>query len=60
VRATYTLKNAAGQEFDVLSRLWLIPRGGLMFLVGMSGSQAGADVSEAEFTSVLSSIDIQP
>ena len=60
VRAAYTLKNAAGQNFDVLSRLWLIPRGRLMFLVGMSGSQTGADVCEAEFASVLSSIDIQP
>jgi hypothetical protein len=60
VRVTYTLRSAAGQNFDVLSRLWLIPRGRLMFLVGMSGGQTGVDVCEAEFTSVLSSIDIQP
>ena len=59
-RTAYTLKNAAGQSFDVTGRLWLIPRGRLMFLVGMSGSQTGADVCEAEFASVLQSIDIQP
>ena len=60
VRTSYTLKNAAGQSFDILSRLWLIPRGRLMFLVGMSASQTGPDVCEAEFASALTSIDIRP
>jgi hypothetical protein len=60
VRTSYTLKNAAGQSFDIMSRLWLIPRGRLMFLVGMSGSQTGSEVCEAEFASALTSINIQP
>lgn len=59
VRATYTLRNRAGESFRVLSRLWLVPRGPLMFLIGMSGSDSGDDVCEDEFAAVLDSIDIQ-
>jgi hypothetical protein len=58
MRATYTLSNASGQRFSVLSRMWVVPRGRLMFLIGMSGSQAGADVCEDEFAGVLESITI--
>jgi hypothetical protein len=59
MRVTYTLKNAAGESFDVLSRLWLVPRGRLMFLIGMSGGQTGEDVCEDEFAAALTSITIQ-
>jgi hypothetical protein len=55
----YTLKNSAGDSFRVLSRLWLVPRGRLMFLIGMSGTEAGTDVCEGEFAAALASIDIQ-
>jgi hypothetical protein len=58
VRATYTLQNAAGQRFPVMTRLWLVPRGSLMFLVGMSGGQSGEDVCEDEFTAVMQSLQI--
>jgi len=58
-RATYTLRNRAGESFRVLSRLWLVPREPLMFLIGMSGSDSGDDVCEGEFGAVLDSIDIQ-
>lgn len=44
MRATYTLANQAGERFPVLSRMWLVPRGSLMFLIGMGGSAAGEDV----------------
>jgi hypothetical protein len=59
-RATYTLRTDRGETFDVDSRFWLIPRGRLMFLVGMSGSQVGEDACETEFTDALSSLTIQP
>ena len=57
VRVTYTLRTTT-QSMPVLSRLWLVPRGSLMFLIGMSGAQSGPDVSEAEFAKVLQSIQI--
>jgi hypothetical protein len=59
VRVTYTLKTDAGTTARVLSRLWLIPRGRLMFLIGMSGAETGADMCEQEFADVLESITIQ-
>jgi hypothetical protein len=58
-RATYTLQNQAGQSFDVMTRFWLVPRGPLMFLIGMSGAQRGEELCEEEFAAVLRSIDIQ-
>jgi hypothetical protein len=58
-RARYTLRNGDGAEFKVLSRLWLVPRGGFLFLIAMSGPQDGPDVSEADFTATLASISIR-
>jgi hypothetical protein len=58
MRARYTLNTADGSA-QVLSRLWVVPRGPYMFLIGMSGPADGPDVSEAEFTEVLRSITIQ-
>jgi hypothetical protein len=58
-RATYTLQNQAGERFAVMTRLWLVPRGPLMFLIGMSGAPQGEDACEAEFAAVVRSIDIQ-
>lgn len=58
-RVTYTLRTES-QSVGVLSRLWLIPRGSLMFLIGMSGAQTGPDVCESEFAAVLKSIRIDP
>jgi hypothetical protein len=57
MRARYTAKTA-DREFKALSRLWLVPRGAFMFLIGMSGPAEGSDVSEAEFTETLQSIRI--
>jgi hypothetical protein len=57
VRVTYTLRTTT-QSVPVLSRLWLVPRGSLMFLIGMSGAQSGPEVCEAEFAKALQSIHI--
>jgi hypothetical protein len=59
MRASYTMKNGEGQEFKVLSRMWLVPRGAFAFLIGMSGPQEGPDMSESEFAAALASIDIR-
>jgi hypothetical protein len=59
MRAKYTAMNRDGSSFKVLTRMWLVPRGAYMFLIGMSGPQEGPDVSESEFAAALASITIQ-
>jgi hypothetical protein len=58
--ATYTLQNEHGEVFRVKSRFWLVPRGSLMFLIGMSGSQMGDDECEPDFSAVISTLTINP
>jgi hypothetical protein len=58
--ATYTLQNEHGATFRVRSRFWLVPRGSLMFLIGMSGGQSGDDECERQFAEVLSTLTINP
>jgi hypothetical protein len=58
--ATYTQHTDGGETFPVKSRLWLVPRGRLMFLITMSGSQTGEDVCEREFEAVISTLTIEP
>ena len=55
---TYTLRNSAGEGFAVRSRMWLVPRGSVMFLIGMSGGAAGDDECSDEFNAVAASIVI--
>ena len=59
MRGRYTVKNAEGGEYKVLARMWVVPRGAYLFLIGMSGPQDGPDVSEAEFAEALRSVSIQ-
>ena len=58
VAVTYTLQNQSGERFPVSSRLWLVPRGSLMFLIGMSGAQSGPDTCDEEFAAAFRSISI--
>ena len=58
VRVTYTLQTHTGLKARVSSRLWLVPRNSLMFLIGMSGSESGADMCSAECTNALQSLTI--
>jgi hypothetical protein len=60
MKATYKLVTQDGREYPTLSRLWIIPRGSFMFFIGMGGPQEGPDVSEAEFTAFVNSIEIKP
>jgi hypothetical protein len=53
------LKGNPDAAFRVETRFWLVPRGPLMFLIGMSGSESGPDVCEDEFAAALQSLTIQ-
>jgi len=55
----FTVRNDAGREFKTLSRLWIVPRGGHMFIIGMSGPQDGPELSEQEFEQTLASIRLE-
>ena len=54
----YTMA-AGDKKFPTLTRMWLVPRGKIMFTVGMSGPQDGPDVSEDAFREILKSIKIE-
>ena len=54
----YTIA-AGDKKFPTLTRMWLVPRGKIMFTVGMSGPQDGPDVSEEAFNEILKSIKIE-
>lgn len=58
VNVAYSLRTQTGLTARVSSRLWLVPRGSLMFLIGMSGTETGADTCGAECTSALASLSI--
>lgn len=59
MQASYTISNKEGRNFKVVSRMWMVPRGAFIFLIGMSGPESGPDVSGAEFDHVLKSIKIE-
>ena len=59
LRATYTLQTARGQALKVLTRIWLVPRGAFMFLIGMSGAPSGEDQAEEEFRQAIEAIQIE-
>ena len=54
----FTVAGAEGQHFLTTHRMWLVPRGTLMFSIAMAGPQEGPDVSEDAFQEILSSIKI--
>jgi len=59
MKATYTLPTASGRNYPVIARTWLVPRGGFMFLIGMSGPTEGPDGADAEFARVVETIQIE-
>lgn len=50
---------AGDQKFPTLVRMWLIPRGKIVFTIDMSSPQEGPDISEKTFKKILSSIKIE-
>ena len=57
--ATYTIR-ADGRDIPVRSRLCVVPRGSLFFVIGMTDPPKGPDVAEREFEAALASIRIAP
>ena len=57
--ATYRLPTESGVTYDVLSRMWIVPRGSFMFMIGMGGPESGPEASEEEFTEFMKSIVIE-
>ncbi|NIP99434.1 MAG: hypothetical protein GWM98_25990 [Nitrospinaceae bacterium] len=57
-KVKYTIA-AGDQQFPTLTRMWLVPRGKVMFTLGMSGPQDGPDVSEESFQQILDSVKIE-
>jgi len=57
-KVKYTM-TAGEQKFPTTTRMWLVPRGKVMFTVGMSGPQDGPDVSDAQFGDILNTIKIE-
>ncbi len=53
----YTL-SVGDHERLIMARIWLMPRGKIIFNVVMTGAQEGPDVSEEAFKEILSSIKI--
>lgn len=56
----FTVRNDAGESFPTRSRMWLVPRGAFLFMIGCAGPQAGPDVCEDEFKLILASVTIAP
>ena len=44
------------RKFPTTTRLWLVPRGQVMLIIGMSGPQEGPDASEDAFKEIFESI----
>ena len=57
-RLKFTIVGADDQRLPTLHRIWLVPRGTLMFSIAMTGPQEGSDVSEDAFQEILKSIKI--
>jgi len=47
------------RKFPTTTRLWLVPRGLFMIIIGMSGPQEGPDASEDVFKEIFKSIKLE-
>lgn len=54
----FTVAGDGERKFPTTHRMWLVPRGTLMFSIAMTGPQEGPDVSEEAFQEILQSIKI--
>jgi hypothetical protein len=57
-KVKYTVTFADGQTFPTMVRMWIVPRGNIMFVIGMTSPPEGPDVSEEAFQEILKSIKI--
>ena len=56
----YTLVTADGQEFPTRSRMWIVPRGKMFFMIGTGMRQDGRTGKRAELDKIIESIHIEP
>lgn len=54
----YQVQSTSGEAYTILSRMWVVPRGGDVFIIDMNGHADGPEVSEREFKKMLKSIRI--
>lgn len=57
--AAYTVQGGPA-AYPVRYRMWLIPRGSIFFILGMSGAQDGDDAATEAFQQILESVQIEP
>jgi hypothetical protein len=58
-KVQYTVGFADGQTFPTMARMWIVPRGKIMFVIGMTSPPEGPDLSEEAFQAILRSIKIE-
>lgn len=56
---TYTAKFADGKQFPTRVRMWLIPRGKIMFVIGLTGPADESDIFADLYPDILKSIKIE-
>ncbi|HXV78001.1 MAG TPA: hypothetical protein VD788_16955 [Candidatus Polarisedimenticolaceae bacterium] len=56
--ATYTIENDEGRAFETVSKMWIVPRGSFMFMLGMSGAIEDRDELEEIFERAIGSVEI--
>lgn len=54
------VKTQTGEQYPILSHLWIVPRGDFLFVLSTGGPPSGPDVSEAEFDAMMASVKIEP
>ena len=57
-KASYSIEGPDGRRYEILTRVWFLKRGTSTFMIGASGPQSGPDISEAEFSEIIASIEI--
>ena len=57
-KVNYTVVDG-DRKFPSTTRLWLVPRGQFMIIIGMSGPQEGPDASEEAFKEIFKSIKLE-
>ena len=58
-RLKFTVIRTDDRKLKTMHRMWLVPKGPLMFSIAMTGPQEGPDVSDEAFKKILNSIKIE-
>lgn len=58
-KVKYTVGFADGQNFPTMVRMWIVPRGKIMFVISMTSPPEDPDLSEDTFQEILGSVKIE-